>query len=65
MKILATGDWHIGKVSHGYARAEEHRHFLNWLKEQAAMESCVAVVANHDPDVQPQTIEITAPNTET
>ena len=35
MKILATGDWHIGKVSHGYARAEEHRHFLNWLKEQA------------------------------
>ncbi len=35
MKILATGDWHIGKVSHGYGRAEEHRHFLNWLKEQA------------------------------
>lgn len=35
MKILATGDWHIGKVSHGYGRAVEHRHFLNWLKERA------------------------------
>ena len=35
MKILATGDWHIGKISHGFGRAEEHRHFLNWLKEQA------------------------------
>lgn len=35
MKILATGDWHIGKVSHGYGRAEEHKHFLTWLKEQA------------------------------
>ena len=35
MKILATGDWHIGKMSHGFGRADEHRHFLNWLKEQA------------------------------
>ena len=35
MKILATGDWHIGKVSHGYGRADEHRHFLHWLTEQA------------------------------
>lgn len=35
MKILATGDWHIGKVSYGHGRAEEHRHFLRWLKEQA------------------------------
>ena len=35
MKILATGDWHIGKVSHTYDRADEHRHFLQWLKDQA------------------------------
>lgn len=35
MKILATGDWHIGKVSHGYGRAEEHKHFLGWLKDRA------------------------------
>lgn len=35
MKILATGDWHIGKVSHGFGRAEEHRHFLHWLKDRA------------------------------
>ena len=31
---------------------------LQWLKEQAAMESCVAVLCSHDPDVQPGTIEI-------
>lgn len=35
MKILATGDWHIGKVSHGYGRAGEHKHFLDWLKDRA------------------------------
>ena len=35
MRILATGDWHIGKMFYGSARAEEHRHFLEWLKVQA------------------------------
>ena len=34
---------------------------LDWLKAQAAMPGCVEVIANHDPDVQPHTIEITAP----
>ena len=34
---------------------------LDWLKAQAAMPSCVEVIANHDPDVRPHTIEITAP----
>lgn len=40
---------------------ELQKRALDWLKEQAAMESCVAVLANHDPDTQPQTIEITSP----
>ena len=35
MKILATGDWHIGKRYGKVDRAAEHRHFLDWLKERA------------------------------
>ena len=42
MKILATGDWHIGNTFHGRNRAEEHEHFLAWVKEM-----CV----NHAPDI--------------
>ena len=41
----------------GFDRALQLRG-LEWLKEQAAMENCTAVLASHDPDVQPQTIEI-------
>lgn len=42
MKILATGDWHIGNQFHGKNRAEEHGHFLNWLRGM-----CV----KHSPDI--------------
>ncbi len=31
MKILATSDWHLGNLFHGYDRLPEHRHFLSWL----------------------------------
>lgn len=31
MKILATSDWHLGNLFHGYDRLREHRHFLSWL----------------------------------
>lgn len=31
MKIIATGDWHLGNTFHGIDRLEEHRHFLSWL----------------------------------
>lgn len=34
------------------------RRGIRWIKEQAAMESCVAVLTSHDPDRKPQTIEI-------
>ena len=31
MKIIATGDWHIGNLFHGNDRLSEHKHFFNWL----------------------------------
>ena len=34
---------------------------LDWLREQAAQQSCRAVIANHDPDLKPQTITIDLP----
>ena len=34
---------------------------LDWLKEQAALPSCRGVIANHDPDLEPQTITISLP----
>lgn len=35
---------------------------LDWLKEQAALPSCRGVIANHDPDLEPQTITIALPD---
>ena len=29
-----------------------------WIEEQANDPDCVAVIANHDPDVKPQVIEL-------
>ncbi len=37
---------------------------IRWIKEQAAMDSCVGVFTSHDPEVQPQTIEIPLPDRE-
>ena len=38
MKILTTGDWHIGNIFHGHDRLNEHKHFftclLNTIEEQ-------------------------------
>lgn len=31
MKIIATGDWHIGNLFHGNDRMPEHKHFFSWL----------------------------------
>jgi len=31
MKILHTGDWHLGQLFHEYDRTYEHQQFLNWL----------------------------------
>lgn len=42
MKILCTGDWHLGNVFHGNDRLPEHRHFLAWLTER---------IGEHRPDL--------------
>lgn len=34
MKIICTGDWHLGNLFHGNDRLPEHRHFLSWLLTQ-------------------------------
>ena len=34
MKIIATGDWHLGNLFHGNDRLPEHKHFLQWLLQQ-------------------------------
>ena len=34
MKLIHTGDWHIGQTFFEYDRKEEHLRFLTWLKEQ-------------------------------
>lgn len=33
---------------------------LQWIKEQAAMQGCVAVLCSYDPDVTPHEIEVTS-----
>lgn len=34
---------------------------IHWIREQAALESCVGVFTSHDPALRPQTIEIPLP----
>ena len=34
---------------------------VRWVRQQAAMDSCVGVFTSHDPDTEPQTIEIPLP----
>ena len=31
MRIIATGDWHLGNLFHGNDRLQEHKHFFQWL----------------------------------
>lgn len=48
MKILHTADWHLGNVFHGYARIDEHRHFLSWLLDVLRLEQPDALVIAGD-----------------
>lgn len=34
LRILHTGDWHLGHQLHGFDRVREHQIFLDWLLEQ-------------------------------
>lgn len=38
MKIIHTGDWHLGQSLHGIDRYWEHELFLEWLLEQLKLE---------------------------
>lgn len=33
IKLIHTADWHLGQTFFGYDRREEHRHFLEWLRQ--------------------------------
>lgn len=48
MKIIATGDWHIGNLFHGNDRLPEHKHFLGWLLEQIALQQPDALLVAGD-----------------
>lgn len=48
MKILATGDWHIGKYLYKNGRANEHRHFLEWLIGRAVETQADALLVTGD-----------------
>lgn len=42
MKVLATSDWHIGKVFHDTDLTNDHKHYLDWL---------TATVNERQPDI--------------
>jgi exonuclease SbcD len=48
MRLLHTGDWHVGKVLRGVSRLAEHRAVLTELVELAAAEAVDAVVVTGD-----------------
>ena len=61
MKIITTGDWHLGNLFHGNDRLQEHIHFLKWLentiKEQKPDALLIAgdVFDNGNPSAAAQT----------
>lgn len=48
MKLLHTGDWHVGKTLRGRSRAEEHRAVLREIGELAAVEAVDFVLVAGD-----------------
>ena len=48
MKIIATSDWHIGNLFHGYDRLPEHKHFMNWLLDKLQVEQPDALLIAGD-----------------
>ena len=48
LRILHTGDWHLGQHFHGYDRAEEHQIFLDWLLNQAVEHEADALLIPGD-----------------
>lgn len=48
MKILATGDWHLGNLFHGNDRLPEHKHFFRWLLDRIQEHSPDAILVSGD-----------------
>lgn len=48
MKILHTGDWHIGQLFHEYDRTYEHQQFLDWLLETLIKERIDVLLVSGD-----------------
>lgn len=48
MRVIHTADWHLGHTFFGYDRAEEHIHFLEWLKGEIHNHSVDALIIAGD-----------------
>lgn len=62
MKILHTGDWHLGNAIHDVDRIEEQKAFLDWLIETIKKEEIEALLVagdifdTHNPPIKAQKI---------
>lgn len=48
MKLIHTADWHLGDTFYSYDRDDEHRHFLDWLRQTIAHEQPDALLVSGD-----------------
>jgi exonuclease SbcD len=48
LRLLHTGDWHLGHVFHGVERLHEHRCFVDWLLQTAAEKQVDAILVAGD-----------------
>ncbi len=48
MKLIHTGDWHLGATLYGRSRSEEHERFLVWLHDRIVQERIDALLVAGD-----------------
>lgn len=48
MKLIHTGDWHIGRTLHGRERYSEYEQFLDWLLDTVVSEQADALLVTGD-----------------
>lgn len=48
MKLIHTGDWHLGATLYGRTRSKEHERFLNWLHGVVVQERIDALLVAGD-----------------
>lgn len=63
--VIITGDacyspvnWQEEKLPGLVTNTQHAYNSIHWIKEMSQKENCVAILASHDPNIQPQTIEI-------